>query len=168
MIEYKFHKMDKEDLSLCSKMLREAAQRLKDKNIDQWAYWLNPPQDKIDWVAQGIYDGEFYKVLQDGQVVAMYRLQESDELYWGVQKEQARYIHSLVVSDKHTGKALGKTIIEKIEKETMENGVDLLRLDCNALNQGLCQYYEKLGFEKVGTVQMPYSLNALYEKKLTQ
>lgn len=154
------------DFDSCILLLQEAAKRLQDQHIDQWSYWLDPPQDKLEWVRQGIVNGEFYKITDNGQLAAMYRLQENDELYWGLRDDKAYYIHSLVVADSHTGQSIGRQIINQIENQARDHDVFILRLDCNAQNQGLCSYYEKLGFVQVGNVQMPYSLNALYEKKL--
>jgi RimJ/RimL family protein N-acetyltransferase len=167
MTKLTFQVMQEDELVLCLQFLHMAAMRLKNDHINQWAYWLDPPQDKIDWVKEGILNHEFYKVYdKNGQLHAIFRLLVNDELYWGIQKEEARYIHSLVVSDSSTGKNIGSSIIQMIENSIKEEGINRLRLDCNAENPKLCQYYEKLGFVKVGTVKMPYSLNNLYEKMI--
>jgi RimJ/RimL family protein N-acetyltransferase len=158
--------MNSADYQYCIDLLKEAAKRLKTQNVDQWSYWLDPPQDKLKWVLEGINKGEFYKITENDRIIAMYRLQESDELYWGKQEEDAWYIHSLVVADSHTGQSIGKNILIQLEKEAVSKNIFILRLDCNALNEGLCNYYEKSGFVRVGKVQMPYSLNALFEKRL--
>ncbi|HMP28502.1 MAG TPA: GNAT family N-acetyltransferase [Saprospiraceae bacterium] len=167
MTQFYFIQMDGQDLPLCLQFLYDAALRLKNRHIEQWQYWLDPPKDKVEWVKKGIENGEFYKVYNENdQIIAMFRLLSSDDLYWGPKDDNARYIHSLVVSDNAIGNGIGKSIIKTIEKNILAEGIELLRLDCNATNKELCAYYENLGFLKVGTVQMPYSLNALYEKKL--
>ena len=158
--------MKSEDFQQCIELLKEAAKRLKTQNVDQWSYWLDPPTDKLQWVLKGISNGEFYKITEKDRIIAMYRLQESDELYWGKQDDEAWYIHSLVVADSHTGQAIGQKILTQLESDALSKNISILRLDCNALNKGLCSYYEKFGFIKVGQVQMPYSLNALFEKRL--
>lgn len=148
-------------------LFSKAAESLAEKKIDQWSYWLNPPADKIKWVKDGFKNNEFYFVRNEqSQLIGMYRLMKADLLYWGKQEKKARYIHSLVVLKEFSGKNIGFKIIEKIEQEMLTDCISLLRLDCNATNERLCQYYIDLGFVKVGEKQMPLSLNNLYEKEL--
>ncbi|MGB5321794.1 MAG: hypothetical protein WBN12_05960, partial [Lutimonas sp.] len=74
-----------------------ASQSLTKKNISQWSYWIDPPEEKINWVKEGFDNEEFYFVYDsEGNKIAMFRLLEKDTLYWddkGVEKN-TRYIHS--------------------------------------------------------------------------
>jgi ribosomal protein S18 acetylase RimI-like enzyme len=156
-----------QDLSLALKLLKEAAETLKDKGINQWTFWQDPSEEKINWIKQGFENNEFYFVENlENELVAMFRLMSEDELYWGKQTQDARYIHSLVVRKQFSGQQIGQQIMQQIESNLIERNVFILRLDCNASSKGLCAYYEKLDFVKVGEKQMPHSLNHLYEKKL--
>lgn len=155
------------ELTLVLELLKASAHELKSKGLNQWSYWLNPPKERVDWIKSGILNNEFYFVLNnDNMVMAMYRLLYEDELYWGKQNQKAGYVHSLVVKKDFKGKGLGKQIMQQIESDLIAQGISLFRLDCVANNKGLCNYYESLGFNKVGEKQMPLSLNNLYEKKL--
>ncbi|GAB1309213.1 GNAT family N-acetyltransferase [Urechidicola sp. KH5] len=147
-------------------LLKKSAQRLKDNNIQQWDYWLNPPQEKIDWIQEGIANKEFFFFYQSEELFGMYRLLYEDILYWGHQEKKAGYIHSLVVKPVFSGKGIGSQVMQHIEHELIQQDIHLLRLDCVANNKRLCKYYEQLGFMKVGEVQMPLSFNNLYEKQL--
>lgn len=140
---------------------------LQQKGIEQWQYWLDPPPDKRQWIQAGFDNQEFYFVEnEDQQVVGMFRLMETDELYWGKQPTvKARYIHSLVVDDAFAGQKIGQRIITKVISEWSAKGINTLRLDCNAHNTQLCQYYEQMGFVKLGEKQLTHSFNNLYEKK---
>jgi ribosomal protein S18 acetylase RimI-like enzyme len=149
-------------------LLRSAAENLQQKGIDQWQIWLNPPAEKIKWVSDGFDNKEFYFILIEKRIAGMYRLSVKDELYWGQQEVEARYVHSLVVLTEFAGQQVGRRVLEQLIAESREAGIPLFRLDCNAANKELCSYYEKLGFIKVGEKQMPHSLNNLYEKKLTR
>jgi ribosomal protein S18 acetylase RimI-like enzyme len=164
-----FRKANQDELTTALSLLKQAAQRLKDKQINQWGFWLDPPTERINWIKEGFDNNEFYFVENNhGEVIAMFRLMEEDEMYWGHQTDLAYYIHSLVVAPGHTGQKLGERIIEEVESMATTKGIKLLRLDCNASNPALCGYYERLGFVKVGEKQMPHSLNNLYEKVLGQ
>ena len=164
----KFRKAGKDELDTALKLLQAAATTLKEKSIRQWEFWLNPTKEKIEWIEQGFDNHEFYFLEDDNhQLVGMFRLMSEDELYWGKQELKAGYIHSLVVDKKYAGKQIGQKIIAEVEFNLPGKGIFILRLDCNASNTALCQYYENLGFKKVGEKQMPHSLNYLYEKKLS-
>ena len=148
-------------------LLRSAAITLQQKGIDQWRIWLNPPAEKIKWVEEGFNREEFYFIIINDRIAGMYRLLTTDELYWGQQENEARYVHSLVVLSEFAGQQVGRRVLEKLIEETREAGIPFFRLDCNAANKKLCSYYEELGFRQVGLKQMPHSQNCLYELKLS-
>lgn len=140
---------------------------LNGKKVNQWSFWLSPAVDKINWIKAGFDKGEFFFVEnKEKELVGMFRLMQQDELYWGEQEAKARYIHSLVVEKKFSGKQIGNKIIKLVEQEIINQGIFKLRLDCNAGNPILCSYYENQGFVKVGEKQMVDSLNNLFEKEL--
>lgn len=163
----KFIQATNSNLNTILIMLKNASTSLNKKGIEQWAYWQNPPQEKIDWLTQGILNNEFFFVHSDNKLIGMFRLLFEDELYWGKQIKAAGYIHSLVIKPAFKGNQFGTKIIQRIEQNLLTENIKLIRLDCVSNNNGLCSYYEKLGFIKVGEVKMPLSLNNLYEKKLT-
>ena len=155
------------DLKIVLALLKMASEELQEKGIDQWKYWQNPPKEKITWLQEGLKNKEFFFVEnENNERVGMFRLLYNDELYWGKQKSNAGYIHSLVIDTKFNGHGYGNKIVTQVVQELIKKDIFLLRLDCLASNKELCSYYEMQGFKKVGEVQMPLSLNNLYEKKL--
>jgi len=167
MMEIKFRKASPNEIDAVLFLLKQAAKTLAQKGIDQWAYWTNPPQEKVDWVKVGFANGEFYFVENEAkQVMAMFRLLNEDTLYWGQMAEEARYIHSLVVHKDFAGNKLGLRIVAELEKQTVAEGVNLLRLDCDATNAQLCKYYINQGFIQVGVKYLPLGKYNLYEKAL--
>lgn len=162
-----FRKARETEFTIAIQLLKQAAQRLQKKQVNQWAFWLNPTETQLNWIREGFANQEFHFVENiDNQLVAMFRLLETDELYWGTQSVMARYVHSLVVVPAFAGQQMGSTIMVHLENLFIEKGIFRFRLDCNASNPMLCAYYEKHGFKKVGEKQMPQSLNNLYEKIL--
>lgn len=155
------------ELSNVLGLLYEAALKLKNKGLEQWSIWLNPSDENIKWIEDGINNGEFFWVYnENNEEIGLYRLSYSDILYWGERNDHAAYIHSLIVKQSYSGNNYGKRILEEVEKKLRNEGLDYFRLDCNAANSWICNYYESMGFELVEKKQMPHGVNNLYQKKL--
>ncbi|WP_255362851.1 GNAT family N-acetyltransferase [Tenacibaculum sp. MAR_2009_124] len=136
-------------------------------NVDHWQYWKNPPKEKIEWVEEGISNCEFYFInTSQNENIGMVRILDEDLLYWGKQSQKAKYIHSLVIKETYNGKGLGAYIIKEIEAKARASKFEFLRLDADAKNVGLCNYYERIGFKKVGIKETSLSNNNLYQKSL--
>jgi ribosomal protein S18 acetylase RimI-like enzyme len=146
-------------------LFKDAAEKIAKKKVDHWQYWKNPPIEKVEWVEEGIANKEFFFIkTMDSEIIGMVRILENDLMYWGKQSDKSKYIHSLVVIEKYEGKGIGEIILKKVEKEAKIDGFSYLRLDSDAKNPKLCSYYEKQGFKKVGTKELPLSTYTLYQK----
>ena len=168
-MEIKFIQALSSELGDALYFFKLASQNLSDKNVDQWSYWVDPPEEKIKWVKEGFEKGEFFFVYDlKGTKIAMFRLLNTDTLYWGKKglEKSVRYIHSFVVLPAYSGRGKGKTIMFQIIDRLQQENVHKLRLDCDGANQRLCQYYENYGFIKVGEKTTNYSVNNLYEMSL--
>ena len=162
-----FKPITKEDQEEVIHMFQAAADKISRMQIDHWQYWKNPPSEKIEWVKEGLANGEYFFVQNaDQEIIGMLRILDEDLMYWGEQEEKAKYIHSLVVKEKFNGKGIGAQIIEKVATEAKENHCKYLRLDADAKNPKLCSYYEKQGFKQVGATKLTISTYNLYQKEL--
>tara|TARA_R110002049_G_scaffold58910_5_gene159760 strand:- start:945 stop:1445 length:501 start_codon:yes stop_codon:yes gene_type:complete len=162
-----FDQIGSTDIDSVLGLFKEAAKRINLMNIDHWQYWKNPPLEKVQWVEEGIKGNEFYFIkVSENDTVGMVRIMQEDILYWGKQEGKAHYIHSLVVKEKYNGKGLGAEIINAIAERARENNCEFLRLDADANNPKLCNYYKRLGFNKVGIRKLPLSVYNLYQIKL--
>jgi ribosomal protein S18 acetylase RimI-like enzyme len=163
-----FKSINKEDQNEVLKLFQESAEKINRMNIDHWQYWKNPSLEKIKWVEEGIENNEYFFVQNTQQeTIGMVRILEQDLMYWGEQSQKAKYIHSLVVKEKHNGNGIGALILYKIANDAKEKHCKYLRLDADSKNPKLCKYYEKQGFKKVGIKKLPLSVYTLYQKKLT-
>ncbi len=162
-----FRQIENENKSIVLELFKNAAEKISKMNIDHWQYWKNPPLEKIKWVEEGIQNKEFFFIeTLHRENLGMVRILNEDLMYWGKQNEKAKYIHSLVIKEKYNGKGIGTIIIQKIENKAKKDNYKYLRLDADSKNPKLCNYYEKLGFKKVGIKELPLSVNNLYEKEL--
>jgi len=166
-MEIYFKVVKEDELQQVLGLFKNAAIQIAKKGVDHWQYWNNPPQHKIDWVLEGIHLGQLKFVLNgNNELLGMVRVLDEDLLYWGKQETKAKYMHSLVVVDEFLGAGLGEVIIQKIERFAKKESCSYLRLDCDAKNPKLCNYYIKLGFEKVSEIKLPLSTYNLYQKKV--
>ena len=155
------------ELPIAIALFKEAAENLNSRGIDHWRFWLEPTPAIIDWVAEGFKNKEFYFVETEGEVVVgMFRLMFEDQLYWGKQDMPSGYIHNFVVRQAYSGKQVGTQILEYIEQLLLTKGIQFLRLDCNAKNVRLCNYYIQQGFVKVAEKQTQLTRNSFFEKAL--
>ncbi|MBZ9778527.1 GNAT family N-acetyltransferase [Psychroflexus sp. CAK8W] len=162
-----FTPITKKDQEEVISMFQAAARKINKLNIDHWQYWKNPPSAKLKWVKDGIDNKEYYFIENaDQQVIGMVRILEEDLMYWGEQVEKAKYVHSLVVKEEFNGQGLGKEILQQIAQQAKAEDCKYLRLDADSKNPKLCSYYEKQGFQKVGTKELPISVYNLYQKEL--
>jgi len=162
--DFSIQKAQPDQIGVALNLLKVAALSLKSREINQWSYWLEPPQERLEWLSQGFENGEVYFINAPKQTIAMYRLMEVDLKYWGKQPDPAFYLHSLIVHPDFKGNQLGAQIIERIYGMARVAGKKFLRLDCNASNLKLGTYYQQLGFKKVGFIQMELSKNVLFER----
>ncbi len=166
-MEITFKKAAKADIELLLQVLKGAAQKISKKGVDHWQYWIDPPIEKISWVKEGIENGEYFFMSHRGDPLGIIRIMDQDLVYWSASqnRERAKYIHSLVIFEAHNGKGIGQKVIDAVASLARKEGCLYLRLDCDANNSKLCQYYEKQGFTKVMTKRFPYSINKLYERE---
>lgn len=94
-----------------------------------------------------IESGELYIVIEQGDVIGVVVLQESDENMWDKDGSDntALYIHKLASLQK----GLGTKMINAAEILAKKNGKSSLRLDCSFENEGLYKYYIDNGFHEV-------------------
>jgi ribosomal protein S18 acetylase RimI-like enzyme len=156
----------KEDLSIVLDLFKSAAKKIAKKNVDHWQYWLNPPKEKIQWVKDGLQKDEFFFIIMGDETIGMVRIQDQDHLYWGDNTDNAKYIHSLVVSEEFKGLQIGSRVIRKIENRARKENCTFLRLDCDSKNPKLCDYYLNQGFVQVGRKELPLSIYNLYQKEI--
>lgn len=121
-----------------------------------------------DEVKHQMANGSVYVAQLGEELVGTVTLTWKDELVWGKDHGQACYVHRLAVKEAVHGHGLGKQIIQWVAEHALSEGVNLLRLDCDSLNKGLCDYYENQGFIRVITKKIPEHKfkTALYERKI--
>ena len=65
MMKIHFQKANMTDLKQILSFFKTASKSLEKKNVSQWSYWQDPPDDKIEWVTEGLNKKEFYFALNE-------------------------------------------------------------------------------------------------------
>ena len=89
---------------------------------------------------------------------------KSEDLDYWKDVEPSYYLHHLVTDTNYKG--LGKKIISFATSECKKDNKKYLRLDCYKDSLFLNNYYQKLGFKKVGSEDTKYYSYNLWELKI--
>jgi ribosomal protein S18 acetylase RimI-like enzyme len=132
-------------------IIAEAAEWLQSRDISQWNWFLTDPGK--DLVRHRIETAETYLVLDPrAQPLATFTVQWDDELIWGPRGKDgtAGYVHGLAVRRRAAGISLGLKMLEWSSNLIAQKSRRLIRLDCMAKNESLCDYYRRAGFTDAG------------------
>ena len=162
-----FRHAQPEDSENFKMTLNEALVRKLGMNDTSWEEAPFSDEEIQVMIADG--KGHAYVTNIEGQPAGAVLLLESDARAWGEDLGNdglALYIHKLSVRQAFAGRGVGEQIINWAAQHTKDQGRQYLRLDCHEDNAGLCNYYEKLGFQRVGTHESDHSTSALYQRDL--
>ncbi len=99
----------------------------------------------------------------DNKVCGVMLLKDEDKDYWNTD-DHSYYIHHLATDINLKG--VGKKLIDYAKEQCRINNKKYLRLDCYQESEFLNNYYQKIGFNKVGSgTEENYSYN-LWEMKI--
>ncbi|WP_226537325.1 GNAT family N-acetyltransferase [Fictibacillus halophilus] len=146
-------------------LLKDIAQWMRDKAIQQWSYLLEGGDDEE--IHQAIVDQHTYIVLADSEIIATFTLSpdqsEWDQHIFGIDiTHDSLYLHRLAVKPEYMNLGVGKNLLKWI-KENHHSNKTYLKLDCVAGNARLNQFYRENGFEYVGETDN----HNKYQKELT-
>jgi ribosomal protein S18 acetylase RimI-like enzyme len=140
----------------------EAAKWIQSKGINQW-----PDSFSIQSVEKRLNISEIYIVKQKDTIIASLAIQWSDKLIWKeLDNDQSGYIHRLIVRRAYSGRGIGNQLLEWAGEYIKANGKSFIRLDCMADNEGLNQYYSKIGFNYKGRVEGKGWAASLFERQI--
>jgi ribosomal protein S18 acetylase RimI-like enzyme len=148
-------------------ILREAADWLSARGIQQWYHWHMDVGERI--LRERLEHHEVY-LFQRGDVpVGTLTIQWTDPDVWGERgmDGQAGYIHGMAVARSVGGMRVGERMLEWAVGAIAARGRACARLDAMASNAPLCRYYEQRGFQPLGTILLPGNFTMrLFERRL--
>ncbi|EJS69286.1 N-acetyltransferase [Bacillus cereus] len=134
-------------------LLKEVAQWLQDKEVDQWQYLLG--EEATAEILEGISEKYTYVVTKEDEIVATVTVSpkqnEWDEFIFGKEEvSDSLYIHRFAVKRKYKGNGIGEWMLQWVE-ENVQRDKKYLKLDCIGHNRTLNDFYKENGFEYVGS-----------------
>ena len=73
---------------------------------------------------------------------------------------------AIAILQEHTGKGYGTKLMNTLEKQAVENGINRLELEVSEKNKGAISLYQKIGFEIEGVKRRAFLVNGNYEDEL--
>lgn len=138
-----------EQIPLVSALLTEAADWLAGRGVDQWPY---PFPERI--VRTSVRRRDTYLAWRDGDPVGTLAIYWQDTRFWGDRPPDAGYVHRLAVARAARGTELGARLLDWAGELVAARRRRWLRLDCGADNTALRAFYQRLGFQHVGDVEV--------------
>lgn len=133
-------------------LLKDIAQWMRDKGIQQWGYLLEGGDDEE--IHQAIVDQQTYIVLVNSEIIATFTLSpdQSDwdrHIFGDDRTNDSLYLHRLAVKPEYMNLGVGESLLNWIQ-ENHHSNKKYIKLDCVAGNLKLNQFYRRNGFEYVG------------------
>ena len=113
-------------------------------------HWLGFDRELID---REIDEGRLWKIVENCAAACIFSVAYEDKIIWGKDSgHSAMYIHRIVTNPDFRGRAYVKTITEWAKSHARTNGLRYVRMDTWGDNQKLIDYYQRCGFNFIGTV----------------
>lgn len=132
---------------------------------DEAVVWMNARGNTTQWGTQPwtgndrrgqvIHDrllGDGTRIMEtdEGEVVGVLMATDQHQEYVPEAGEPELYINLLLTSRRYGGRGIGAALIEEAKAMAAEQGVELIRVDCWAGEDGnLVRVYERYGFQRV-------------------
>lgn len=144
-------------------IMREAARWLIDRGQPLWQLKELTEKRMLRFVSKENFITGY---LNEEPAAAMI-LQWTDRDVWPeIGANQSGFIHKLSVRRKYAGQGLPRQLIAHAEQQCLIEGVNWLRLDCDANRPELIRFYQENGFILVGRKTVSVYEVALFELNL--
>lgn len=134
-----------DDLNNICKLITAAINTMEEKGIHQWDAIYPTKED----FANDIINDTLYTVTEGAQLIAIYTINtEYNPEYlntkWTYNGEMTCIIHRLCVSPEVQNRGIGKIVLNHIENQLQNIGVESVRLDVFSENPYAIRLYEKV------------------------
>jgi len=148
-------KANKGDLGSIMKMYKSCVKGMIENDIDQWddAY----PNAEI--IKEDLSIGTYYVSEIDGTIIGGINIDQNQDytylaLEWKDKSNSFLVVHRLGVKEEFWNKNIGKDLMLFTEKLVIKKGMNSIRLDTYSGNQKAMQFYIRLGYTEIGTIDL--------------
>ena len=143
------------DLNKIMIMYHECVQGMLNLGIDQW----NEEYPNRDIIKKDIDDQCYYIGILNSEVVAGIRIDNLQdptylEIKWNDESNKFMVVHRLGTSRKVWGQGIGKLMMEFAHKFAQSKECKSMRLDTYSNNSKAIDFYQKLGYQKLGSINL--------------
>ena len=149
-------KVQKIDLNQLLNITKSCAKYMIENNIYQW----NEHYPSKEIFEKDIELNQIWKLEIDNEIVGIIVLSEiEDDEYknvrWLTENNNNLYIHRLAVHPKFQGEGYAQKLMNFAENFAKENKYSSIRLDTFSQNTRNQKFYEKRGYQKLGSIYFP-------------
>jgi ribosomal protein S18 acetylase RimI-like enzyme len=122
------------------------------------------PRPMREIVADRIATGMLYVARLGDEAVATMTILPRDVEVWGEMPDDALYLHGFGVKRSYAGQGIGVALMDWLAALAAGQDRAYVRLDCEAGNRRLRDYYERAGFRYRGDVTIRSYTGSRYER----
>ena len=148
------------DLDNIMLMYKSCVKGMIVNNIDQW----DETYPNIEVISKDIIEKTYYIAEIDKEIIGGINIDKlQDKTYldinWEDKSNSFLVVHRLAVKEEFWNKKIGKHLMIFTEKLIIENGLNSIRLDTYSGNPKAMNFYRKLGYGELGTIDLKPNKN---------
>ena len=156
-------KANKTDLDNIMKMYKSCVTGMLKNGIDQW----DDTYPNTDVISEDLNVGTYYVAEIDGTIIGGINIDRNqDDTYlaldWEDKSDSFLVVHRLGVKNEFWNKKIGKDLMLFTEKLVIEKGLKSIRLDTYSGNQKAMEFYRRLGYTELGTIDLKADKDKYY------
>ncbi len=157
------------DIPQIMQMIAEVVPAMNASGNFQWdGKYPNAQVFKNDIALNQLWVAEVEGVIAGIAAITTDQEPEYANVGWDI-NETAIVTHRLAVGEKYRGKGIAAALLMQAEKEAVDRGINLLRVDTNTSNQATQKLFPKLGYHFAGEIGLGFRPNLrfyCYEKRV--
>ena len=156
-------KANKSDLNNIMLMYKSCVAGMLKNSIDQWD--ATYPNSEV--IMQDIKAKTYFVAIENEIIIAGINIdQNQDKTYLEIDWEDTSgsflVVHRLGVKEDFWNKKIGKDLMLFTEKLVIERGLKSIRLDTYSGNPKAMEFYRRLGYTELGTINLKPNKNEYY------
>ena len=148
-------KANKTDLENIMKMYKSCVKGMLENGIDQW----DDTYPNTEIISEDLNVGTYYVAEIDETIIGGVNIDRNqDDTYltldWEDKSDSFLVVHRLGVKEELWNKKIGKDLMLFTENLVIEKGLKSIRLDTYSGNPKAMEFYRKLGYSELGTIDL--------------